>query len=314
MRTSGFVVVGVKQPARKSLSRPLACFVLGALACLAVGADSGSLNQSLIQAFGGPLNLRDATAGQVPVKQADGSWAPGAGGGGGGTDLTGLGTDNVLARWNGADTLQTSCLTVSDQGTVTWSTGLVSPAIQGPSDARFEVLAGTGRSLRVRAGSSGALEMGAGSSDYLTVDSTGVAVVGSTSFYGSGVSVAEGFRKRLFTYTGGSGAATTLTHSQSGSIVCNTGATAEVYVNLPTLDGAEDVGIYYTFDCTAASAGSYGLRFVAASGDTITVGTDTSASAGYVRTTVVGSVVTIYANSTSNWRAVSGSLGPWEVN
>ena len=143
---------------------------------------------------------------------------------------------------------------------------------------------------------------------------TSVAMTGSVSLTGDGDQMSEGIRRRVYTYTGGSGAATTLSRGQSGAIVCNTGATEETYVNLPTLDGAEDVGLVYTFDCTAASAGSYGIRFVAASGDTITVGTDTSASAGYVRTTIVGSVVTVYANSTSNWRAVSGSLGPWEVN
>lgn len=144
--------------------------------------------------------------------------------------------------------------------------------------------------------------------------STSIAATNSISVSGDGLQVQEGWKRRVYTYTGGSGAATTLTGAQSGSIVCNTGATAETYVNLPTLDGAEDVGLTYTFDCTAASAGSYGLRFVAASGDTITVGTDTSASAGYVRTTIVNSCVTIYAASTSEWRAINGSLGPWEVN
>ncbi len=38
------------------------------------------------------------------------------GGGGGGTDLTGLGTDNTIARWNGTDTLQDSGVTIDDTG------------------------------------------------------------------------------------------------------------------------------------------------------------------------------------------------------
>ena len=37
----------------------------------------------------------------------------------GGTDLTGLGTDNQIARWNGTDTLQGSNVTISDTGVLT---------------------------------------------------------------------------------------------------------------------------------------------------------------------------------------------------
>lgn len=310
-----YPVVGVKKALRKSLA-PFWGGVLAVMVLALVGAGPGPFNQAIVQAFGGPLNLHEAAAGEVPVKQADGSWAPGAGGGGGIGGSTGS-TDNALTRADGTGgaTLQAASLTVSDTGILAWLTGLTSPSIQGPSDARFEILAGASRGLRLYGGSSGELELGiSGSGTYVNVLPGSVAVLGSASFTGSGTAECSGFKRRVYTYTGGSGAATTLTHSQSGSIICNTGATAETYVNLPTLDGAEDVGLTYTFDCTAASAGSYGLRFTAASGDTITVGTDTSASAGYVRTTIVNSCVTIYAASTSEWRAINGSLGPWEVN
>ena len=194
-----------------------------------------------------------------------------------------------------------------------WTTITTSGDIEGVTAGAGLTGGGTSGTVSVAVGAGTGITVNA---DDVALDLAGatIAYTGSFAVTGNGTRVFEGWKRRVYTYLGGSGAATTLTHSQSGSIICNTGATEETYVNLPTLDGAEDVGLVYTFDCSAASAGSYGLRFVAASGDTITVGTDTSASAGYVRTTIVNSCVTIYAASTSEWRAINGSLGPWEVN
>jgi len=50
----------------------------------------------------------------------DGASAVALGAGGGGTDLTGLGTDNTIARWDGTDTLQDSGHTIDDNDTLTF--------------------------------------------------------------------------------------------------------------------------------------------------------------------------------------------------
>lgn len=52
--------------------------------------------------------MASATTGQVPVKQSDGSWAPGAGGGGGAGDVEKVGTpvNNQVAVWTGDGTLE----------------------------------------------------------------------------------------------------------------------------------------------------------------------------------------------------------------
>jgi hypothetical protein len=47
--------------------------------------------------------------------------AVGGGGSGSGTDLTGLGTDNRVARWNGADTVQDSNVSIDDTGNLSLS-------------------------------------------------------------------------------------------------------------------------------------------------------------------------------------------------
>ena len=135
----------------------------------------------------------------------------------------------------------------------------------------------------------------------VALDTSGstIALTGSFALTGGGTRVTEGYRRRVYTYTGSAGAATTLTHSQSGSIVTNTGAGAGLptYVTLPLLDGAEDVGLEFEMVCDDAD----GIRFTANTGDTITVGSVVGSSAGYVQSVTIGCRIRFTAISTSQW-------------
>lgn len=300
----------------------------------------------------------------------------GSGGGGSGTDLTGLGTDNRLARWNGTNTVQSSGITVDDTdnvampaaGAIYWPSGTswnedylsmesfglddvnapiaVDKTAASDSSLSFQSYwytaanSGTGaaglgtihadaatnnagtpvkvvqREASLVSAAFGAetsralwkVLKGGAQTEQLRVDgSTGtVAVVGSTALVGQdGTQAMEGFRRRTYDCSG----PTTLTASQSGSIITNTSATGAVAVTLPTLTATAQIGVTYTFLVDAAQQ----ITITAGASDTIQVAAATSSAAGTAYSSTSGDVLTIVAISTSEWVAVYG-VGTWTTN
>ncbi len=71
---------------------------------------------------------------------------------------------------------------------------------------------------------------------------------------------------------------------------------------------AATAGQVFTFICNDAN----GMRVLAASGDTIRLNGQVTISAGYVETTVVGSVVKLICLDTTEWMAIT-IIGTWVV-
>jgi len=92
----------------------------------------------------------------------------------------------------------------------------------------------------------------------------------------------------------------------SNTTYCNTGAGGAVQITLPA---SPTVGTFFT---AFVSAAQY-VKFLANTGQTIIVNTTTSASAGYVRSNVVGSAITLVALSTTVWGA-HPITGTWTVD
>lgn len=132
-----------------------------------------------------------------------------------------------------------------------------------------------------------------------------IAQTGSVSLAGAGTTTSQGHLRRVYTYTGGSGAATTLTASQTEATITNEGATTQAYVTLPTAVA----GLHFRFVLQDAD----GIRVTAATGDTIRVLSLTSATAGYAQSTTIGSVLTLEAINATEWVAVS-AVGTWSVD
>jgi len=87
-------------------------------------------------------------------------------------------------------------------------------------------------------------------------------------------------------------------------VVTNEGTTVKPVI---TLESAA-AGITRTF----IVQDSDGIRIVAASGDTIRIGTSISSSGGYAESTTIGSTLTLIAINATEWFAIS-SLGTWSV-
>lgn len=95
-------------------------------------------------------------------------------------------------------------------------------------------------------------------------------------------------------------AARTLTRSESGSLVTNTGAAGQVIVTLPSAEA----GLVYHFKVNVAQ----NLRIKAASGDTIRIGTGSAGSAaGYVEADAIGESITLVALNATEWHTEAGS-------
>lgn len=166
------------------------------------------------------------------------------------------------------------------------------------------------RDVRLRRSTTKTYELDDGAAGAASLSIVGnIAQTTSASTTGAGTVVMEGFKRRVYTYTGGAGNATVLTESQSGAVILNTGATAETYQTLPTLTAASQLGVVYTL----VIDDSDGARFTAGSGDTITLSSVVGASAGNVRSTTVGSSITLVAVSTSQWLGIAAT-GVWQVN
>lgn len=105
--------------------------------------------------------------------------------------------------------------------------------------------------------------------------------------------------------TAGSGSPNILTTQESRTCLTNEGATAQNYHTLPTAVA----GLDFEFACQDSD----GIRIIANTGDTIRdVGT-VSASAGYIQSTVVGSVVRLKAINSVEW-FVFYKQGTWTID
>lgn len=134
----------------------------------------------------------------------------------------------------------------------------------------------------------------------------GIAQTGSVSLTGAGTSTQQGYKKRILTFTGGSGAPTTLTVDQSGAIVENTGATVTTYVSLPS---SADVGTYYY---VTQSDSTYGVHLTAPSGETIAYLAAVSSSGGYFESTEVRACLLVVKITSTAWRCFDVH-GGWNV-
>jgi hypothetical protein len=105
--------------------------------------------------------------------------------------------------------------------------------------------------------------------------------------------------------TAGSGAPNVLAAPESRKLLTNEGAGAEAYHTLP----AAAAGLGYSFYCQTAS----GIRIVAAAGDTIRLGPSVSAAAGFVRSEVVGSALTLVAINATEWVALA-IVDTWTID
>ncbi len=105
--------------------------------------------------------------------------------------------------------------------------------------------------------------------------------------------------------TAGSGSPNAISSSASGTAYTNEGSTALNYNSLPTASA----GLEYTFIVQDAD----GMRVTAATGDTIRISTNVSASAGYVESYGIGACVKLLAINSTEWIATS-VVGVWSVN
>lgn len=284
-----------------ALPRVLALALVGTVAALyaataahagpvSIGAFPGLLAQALLVG-GGPTTA--PSDGQVLTYQASTKRLVYATPSGGGvTGITdGSGTANRLAYWTDSDSIGSSAGFRDSSG-----------HLIAVTDNTYDIGAsGATRPRRVYVGTEVVTP--------LATVAGNIAQTTSASLSGAGTVVAEGYKRRVYTYTGGAGSATTLTESQSGAVILNTGATAETYQTLPTLTTASQIGVVYTLVIDDAD----GARFTAGASDTITLSSVTGAGAGNVRSTTVGSSITLVAISTSQWVAISAT-GVWQVN
>lgn len=106
--------------------------------------------------------------------------------------------------------------------------------------------------------------------------------------------------------TAGSGSPNILTSGESGKLLTNEGTTAENYHTLPTAAA----NLQFCF----ANQDSDGIRITANTADTIKLGSATvSASAGFVRSVVQGSVLCLRAINATEWFSFELS-GEWTID
>lgn len=93
--------------------------------------------------------------------------------------------------------------------------------------------------------------------------------------------------------TNGVGSPYSVLSTESGYTFTNEGASAKVYLSLPTAVA----GYTYSFYCQDVD----GLRVTAASGDTIRLDNAVSAAAGYIETSTIGAFFTMRAVNATEW-------------
>lgn len=104
--------------------------------------------------------------------------------------------------------------------------------------------------------------------------------------------------------TAGSGAPNVLAVTESGTLLTNTGATAENYHTLP----AATVGVEYHFYC----ADTDGIRVTANGSDTIRLAGSVSGAGGRITSTTIGSYTVLICHVAGLWVGY-GTVGTWVV-
>ena len=92
--------------------------------------------------------------------------------------------------------------------------------------------------------------------------------------------------------------------SETGVVFTNEGVTEKSYNNLPSASAGLTLDVY--------CQDSDGIRFTAASGNTIRNGSSVSASAGYLESTTIGSYAKLVCINSTEW-IVASSTGTWSV-
>jgi len=98
----------------------------------------------------------------------------------------------------------------------------------------------------------------------------------------------------------------TLTSDMSGQVFTNSGSTASVQFNLPTITGASDLGLEYTF----VKLTDDNLVIDAAAGETIA----NSSAGGQIQNTNASETyasITLVSVTTSAWAIAPGAVGTW---
>jgi len=113
------------------------------------------------------------------------------------------------------------------------------------------------------------------------------------------------FGRYVLPKTGGVGSPYSVLGTDSNAVFTNEGATAEVYLNLPTAVA----NLTYTVMVQDAD----GVRVVASGGDTIRLGTGVSAAAGYVRSSEIGAALKLVAINATEW-LVESIVGTWTID
>jgi hypothetical protein len=114
-----------------------------------------------------------------------------------------------------------------------------------------------------------------------------------------------GYTVPVLPKTNGVGSPYTVTSSDSLSLFTNEGSGAETYLSLPTAVA----NLSYTVYCQNAN----GIRVTASAGDTIRIGTNVSALAGYARSTEIGASITLTAINATEW-VVTSIVGTWTID
>lgn len=304
-----YPVVGVKKAPRKSLA-PFWGGVLAVMVLALVGAGPGSFNQAIVQAFGGPLNLRNAVAGEVPVKQADGTWAPGAGGGGGG------GTVNTSGSGLSGDGSVGDPLTLSqvleDLITAEGAGG------EGVSDIAAISTAAKG-SIIVHNGQKWTLLPAGSNGQVATIDTSTENYVSWVTPAGGAVDPGDGSGGASYLPTTVIGSSTdsnpyTVDAQESSTVFTNVGATELCEAELPDCQ----LGLHYYFYVADAD----GFKITAVGGNKIVIAGSATAAGGSVQSTTIGNALHLVATQDSSgagnhWVAVSaiwGTLGTQNVS
>jgi hypothetical protein len=97
----------------------------------------------------------------------------------------------------------------------------------------------------------------------------------------------------------------TITSADVGTAYTNEGATVEITFNLPTAAA----GLIYSFVCQDSDL----LNVTAAAGDTIRMGSQVTITAGSITATAIGDSVTLVAINSTEWMALGGFTGVWDV-
>ena len=140
----------------------------------------------------------------------------------------------------------------------------------------------------------------------VATDTTTPAITLTTSITGplkgNGTAISAAFQ--VSAKTNGVGSPYAITTADNTTQFTNEGATAEVYLALPTAAA----NLTYSAICQDSD----GIRFVASAGDTIRVSTGVSGAAGFVSSTTVGSTITLRCINATEWIATSVQ-GTWTL-